>query len=292
MLKEVKRVLIIGSGTMGEQIALQILKNNYTVYLYDNSKDNLFTCKSKIEQNTTLEQSEKLFITENLTEISDKVDLVIETVTENLKVKKELFRKLNTLFPKEVIFVTNTSDLLPSWMAKDSGREEYFCAYHFHAPMYGADIVDIMPHSKTSIDTIKSLKIFTKRIKLIPLVLKKENPGYIYNTILNSIMDSSIKLVIKGVAEIEDVDRAWMGNTGMKIGPFGMLDLIGIDTAMNVSIIKAKKNILSYIGAAFFKKFVKNGKLGIKTGEGFYKYPNPKYQDENFLRDAKSYLKN
>jgi len=281
MRGNVQKILVVGAGHMGQQIAVQIMKHGLNVIVHDISQANLELAKKKIHEFV----SELNFnVTSEIKSIDTDCDLVIETVIENIKLKREVLAKLNTVVNKDAIFVSNTSDILPSKIAKYTGRPELFCAYHFHSPLYGANIVDIMPHRRTSPDVVKVLTSFTRTIGLIPLVLKKESPAYIYNAILNSIMDKSVELVLKEVAGIEDVDKAWMGNTGMKIGPFGMLDFIGIDTAMHVTRIRAKKNPLKYIGVAFFKKYVDAGKLGIKSGEGFYKYPNPKYLDYDFLK--------
>jgi 3-hydroxybutyryl-CoA dehydrogenase len=278
------KILIIGAGTMGQQIAAHIAKHNIDVVLYDISVKNLESARVNMKIDLNTDNFETIKFTSDLTEAVVNVDLVIEAIIENLKLKKLLFKQLNTLCKKKTIFTSNTSDLLPSKIAKSTGRKELFCAYHFHAPRYGADIVDIMPHKDTAIETISRLETFTKDINLIPIIIKKEHPAYIYNAILNSIMNTSLTLVIKGVANYQEIDKAWMGNTGMKIGPFGMLDLIGLDTALEITKNRAKKNPLRLFGVAYFNKFIKQGKLGVKTGEGFYKYPGPEYTKNNFLK--------
>jgi len=285
MHRQIEKILVIGAGTMGQQITAQILKHHFEVVLHDISPKSLEEAERNIQSFLSGDKPyDEFILTTELKEAVKGIDLVIESIPEKLNLKRKLFKTFNELCAEKVIFTTNTSDLLPSKLARSTGRKELFCAYHFHAPLYGANIVDIMPHAQTSSETILKLEDFTKKINLIPIILKKEHPAYIYNAILNSIMDTSIKLVIKGIADYKEIDKAWIGNTGMKIGPFGMLDFIGLDTARQISKNRAKKNPLMLFGVAYFNKYIKQGKVGIKTGEGFYKYPNPEYLNENFLK--------
>ncbi len=284
MKSRITSVLVVGAGTMGQQIALQIAKSNCYVTLLDISETNLEKAKAAIISKLPQNRNGNILFSSNLAASVKGVDLVIETISENLKAKRDLFRLLDKICEKDVVFVSNTSDLLPSELAKYTGRAKLFCAYHFHAPQYGADIVDIMPHKDTCPEVLEQLVLFTRDIGLIPVVLKKENRAYIYNNILNSILDTSVQLVLKGVADYKEVDKVWMGNTGMKIGPFGMLDLIGLDTAAEISRIRAKKNPFILFGVKYFMKYISAGKTGMKSGEGFYKYPDPEYSKENFLK--------
>ncbi len=276
------KILIIGAGTMGVQIAAQIARHGFSVELYDNSKEQLSVAQKAIEQYCG---SDPVIYRSDRQELSKNPDLIIESVTENLKTKQAVFAWIEDHFDNErMVICSNTSDLLPSKLSKKMRLRHRFCAYHFHAPMYGANIVDIMPHKQTDHDIPLLLSEFTREIGLIPLVLHKEHSAYVYNNILNAIMDKSVELVIRGVVDTEDVDRAWMGNTGMQIGPFGMLDAIGLDTALEVTRVRARKNPLRLPGIYFFQQYVKKGKLGVKSGQGFYTYPDPEYGKDDFLR--------
>ncbi|WP_028580869.1 3-hydroxyacyl-CoA dehydrogenase NAD-binding domain-containing protein [Desulfogranum japonicum] len=275
-------ILIIGAGTMGIQIAGQIARHGIHVEVYDTSKEQLRIARKAIEQYCGRNSVRYCDDTQAL---SKNPDLIIESVTENMKIKQAVLAWIEDYFDNErMVICSNTSDLLPSKLSRKMRLRHRFCAYHFHAPMNGANIVDIMPHKQTDHEIPLLLSDFTREIGLIPLVLRKEHSAYVYNNILNAIMDKSVELVIRGVADAEDIDRAWMGNTGMQIGPFGMLDAIGLDTALEVTKVRARKNPLRLPGIIFFQQYVKQGRLGVKSGQGFYTYPDPEYNKDDFLR--------
>jgi 3-hydroxybutyryl-CoA dehydrogenase len=117
------------------------------------------------------------------------------------------------------------------------------------------------------------------------VVLKKETPGYLFNSMFMALTKNALNLAARGVATVEDIDRSWMGVTKMRIGPLGMLDLVGLDTAMTISrhwgtVLNDPENLGN---ASFLAKYVDQGLLGVKSGQGFYKYPNPVFQDPSFL---------
>jgi 3-hydroxybutyryl-CoA dehydrogenase len=149
--------------------------------------------------------------------------------------------------------------------------------------MNGAKVVDVMPHAGTDSDIPPRLVAFTKDIGLIPVLLRKESREYVYNKLLIRVIDDSVAMVIKGIADYKEVDRSWMGNTGMDIGPFGMLDVIGLETALHVSRGRARRNPLMLFAVRFFEGYVSRGKLGVKSGEGFYRYPDPEFRAPGFL---------
>jgi 3-hydroxybutyryl-CoA dehydrogenase len=142
-----------------------------------------------------------------------------------------------------------------------------------------------MPHRETSRKTIELVHDFAKRIGQIPIYLKKESHFYVFNAMYFALNRAAIKLVRNGVASIEDIDRSWMGITKMEIGPFGMLDGVGIDTACEICQYWAKEYSDPELQATadFLDDYADKGRLGIKSGQGFYTYPNPIYQQPGFL---------
>jgi 3-hydroxybutyryl-CoA dehydrogenase len=169
-------------------------------------------------------------------------------------------------------------------LAEATGRPDRFAAFHFHDIRF-TRIVDIMPHPGTSPKTIALIKAFADKIGQVALVLKKENPGYLYNAMFMQVAKAAQTLAANGVASVEDIDRAWMGVMNAPIGPFGIIDNIGLDTALKVTDYWAevlqdpetKKN------ADFIRKYVEEGKLGAKNGRGFYEYPNPAFVKPGFI---------
>jgi 3-hydroxybutyryl-CoA dehydrogenase len=147
--------------------------------------------------------------------------------------------------------------------------------------VFYSKVVDIMPHPGTSEDVVTLLEDFGRALKQVPVIVRKENPGYVFNFMLMAVIGAAGKLRTKEVASIEDIDKSWMVNFHMPMGPFGILDSIGLDTAWHVT--HNQQDAGSQAFAALLKTYIDVGKLGEKTGEGFYKYPAPAYKDPDFI---------
>jgi 3-hydroxybutyryl-CoA dehydrogenase len=274
---EIRKVAIIGAGMMGVQITNLVCGHGFDVELYDISVESIERAKKSVTGGNVR------FMT-NREEISRDVDLVIETVYERLSLKRKILKWLDSHVERsDVILCSNSSELLPSAIARNVKKKNRFCAYHFHSPSTGADIVDIMPHKTTDADVLSTMADFTRAIGLVPFVLQKEHKAYVFNSILNEVIASSIELAIKGVAKPSDIDRAWMVNTKMGIGPFGIIDLVGLDTVYEIMHVMLPKKPLNVFAIQYFKKYIKENRLGQKTGSGFYEYPNPEYTRDGFL---------
>ena len=292
-LKDIQNVLILGSGTLGLRIALTSSLNGYKVTVYD-IREEAFSQAKKIQTNLVkilikegkFSEKEGRQAIQNQTFTTDasfaaiNADLVSESVTEDLYLKKKVWTQFGSLCPQHTIFTTNTSSLLPSLFAEETGRPERFCALHFHDVFY-ANVVDIMPNPKTEPWIIKLLQAFGESIQQTPVIMHRESPGYIFNAMLIAVLGAAGALVTYDVASIEDVDRSWMGNFKIPNGPFGILDEIGLDTAWHV--IHVFKDEKSKRFAKLLDTYIQQGKLGRKSGEGFYSYPNPKFSEESFI---------
>lgn len=293
-LKDIQNILILGSGTLGLRIALASALGGFKVVIYD-IREEVFVQAKKIQsqlikalvKENVFSQEDALKAIQNQTFTTDAIfaaenaDLVSESVTEDLELKKKVWTQFGKLCPAHTIFTTNTSSLLPSLFAEETGRPKRFCALHFHDVFY-ANVVDIMPNPKTEPWIVNLLKEFGESIQQTPVIMKRESPGYIFNAMLISALGAAGALVTFDVASIEDVDRSWMGNFKMPSGPFGILDEIGLDTAWHV--IHVFKDEKSKRFAKLLKSYIQQGKLGRKTGEGFYKYPHPKFSEESFIK--------
>lgn len=295
-LKDIRKVLIIGSGTLGLRIGLQSALSGYETTIYD-IHEKAFDSARKIHQSilksliekkiiSTAESNEalqRIRFTLDPAEAAKDADFVSESVLEDLNLKKKVWAQFASLCSPHTIFTTNTSYLLPSWFAAETGRPDLFCAFHFH-DVFHANVVDIMPHAGTEPWVTDLLMDLGRKLNQTPVFVKKESNGYIFNAMLMALIGAAGALVTNEVASIEDVDRSWMGNFKMPSGPFGILDVIGLDTAWHVT--KNQQDSKSQKFAAFIKTYVDSGKLGVKTGEGFYKYPNPAYQQLNFVQQS------
>ena len=237
-------------------------------------KGNLLTEEKKSEALT------RMSYTTDLREGLNDCDFISESVTEELSIKEKVWKQIGELAPAKTIFTTNTSYLLPAQLATISGRPEKFCAFHFHDVFY-ARVVDIMPHPTTDPSLIPLLQEVGKSLNQVPVMVKKESPGYIFNFMLMALLGAAGRLKTKDIASIEDIDRSWMVNFHMPTGPFGIIDNIGLDTAWHV--VKERDDAPSQAFAKLLKEYIEVGKLGEKTGEGFYKYPKPAYRDADFL---------
>ena len=292
-LSEIKNVLILGGGTLGLRIGLQCALSGFNCIIYD-IDENVFTAAKKIQDSILKNLLEKKRISiEESTAVKNRItfttdaakaasgaDFVSESVVEDLAIKKQVWAQFAKLCAPHTLFTTNTSYLMPSLFAAETGRPEQFCAFHFH-DVFTANVVDIMPHPGTATWVVDLLMEMGRKLNQTPVFVKKESPGYIFNAMLVALIGAAGALVTYDIASIEDVDRSWMGNFKMDRGPFGILDLIGLETVWHIT--STMPDTKSQKFAALLKTYVDAGRLGLKTGEGFYKYPNPKFQQGHFI---------
>ena len=296
-IEDIKKVLIIGAGNMGQQIGAQCAIHGFEVVLYDINQDILdkaferikklfkfLVMSNKITQKEADAAINRIIGTTNIQEAAVNADLISESVPEDLDLKKRIFSQFNTICPDHTIFTTNTSTLVPSMFAEGTGRPEKLVALHFH-DVRVTDIVDVMAHPGTSEETLNIVIEFARKIGQVPIVLKKESPGYVFNCMLTALFQAAQTLAANGVTSIEEIDRAWMGVLHMSMGPFGLMDSVGIDTVWKVTDYWANKlnDKQRKKNARFLKKYVDKGHLGQKSGQGFYSYPNPAYLKPGFV---------
>jgi 3-hydroxybutyryl-CoA dehydrogenase len=297
-IEDVRCVLIAGTGTMGQQIGLQCAMHGYEVVAYDIAPEALEVANAQIKAYAAqlvgqgrLTQNEadavlaRIRYTTDPEDAASQADLLSESVPEDPALKGKLLAQFNELCPPHTIFTTNTSTLIPSMFAEATGRPAQFAALHFHTYVWDSNVVDIMPHPGTSPETVALLEAFARRIGQIPIMLQKESHQYVFNAMLGALNTAAIKLVVDGVASVEDVDRAWMGVMKTPVGPFGILDMVGLETVWHITQYwaMATKDPQLQANADFVKQYVDKEWLGVKTGRGFYTYPNPAFARPEFL---------
>jgi len=283
---------------MGRQIGTLCAIHGYEVVLYDVAAEALtgalpqikeYTDQFVIEGSLTQEEAKttlgRITATDSPEKAATDVDLISESILENPELKGKVFGEFNKLCPSRTIFTTNTSTLMPSMFAAATGRPSQFAALHFHAPMRGVNLVDIMPHPGTSPETTDLILAFTKRIGQIPIILKKESPGYVYEAMQNAFTGVALLLRVGEVVSMEDIDRAWMAVTKMPFGPFGLLDRVGLDLVWYISDYQSNQSgdPITRAVADFLKEYVDKGWTGLKNGRGFYSYPEPAYAQPGFM---------
>lgn len=296
-MDSIKNILILGSGTMGLQIALQCASYEFNVTVYDVNEKALAKAekhlvkladvmakRNRVSREQATNAPMHISFTVDPQTAGQNVDLISESIPEDPGLKKKVFAQFNKICPEHTIFTTNSSTLVPSMIAESTGRPDRFAALHFHDILV-TNIVDIMPHPGTSAQTLEDIRSFCRAIDQYPIELKKEQHGYVYNTMLVELLQSALLLASKEVASVKDIDRAWMGIMKTRVGPFGIMDSIGLDTAHKVIDYWAKVNQdpKSHANAKLLKAFVDKGKLGLKSGQGFYQYPKPEFLNPEFM---------
>lgn len=300
-INNIKKVLIIGGGTMGRQISIPCALGGFDVVIYDIKEDVLqkamtvipkflggFVAFKKITQEEADAAMARISITTDAAEAARDADIVSESVPEDPALKGKIFTQFHTLCPERTIFTTNTSTLLPSMIAASTGRPEKFLAYHFH-DIRMTNVVDIMPHPGTAPETVALVKAFAEKTGQLPIMLTKESHGYVFNAMISALFFAAQTLAANEVASVEDIDRAWMGVTHMLMGPFAIMDSIGTDTVWHITNYWAqrKKDPQAIKNAALMKQYVDEGRLGQKVKKGFYDYPNPAFSRPDFLKGSK-----
>lgn len=216
--------------------------------------------------------------------VSD-ADLVIESMAENEKDKIVFYEKLAPLMPEKTVLVTNSSTLLPSQFAKYTGRPDKYLSLHFANSIWKNNTAEIMAQEKTDTKYFDEIMEFANAIRMIGLPVRKEKSGYLLNSMLVPFLLSGLDLYAAGVSDPESIDIAWTRGTGAPKGPFRIFDTVGLTTAYNIvhqyqsvpGLFSPllKKMMMPYNFKAMEKilrKYIDEGKLGMSTGEGFYKY--------------------
>ena len=233
------------------------------------------------DKNKCLEKSEKAYqsikLELNLAEAVKDADLIIESMAENPEEKITFYKNLANLLPEKTVIVTNSSTLLPSKFAKYTGRPNKYLSLHFANSIWKNNTAEIMAQPKTDMKYFDEIMKFAEEIRMIPLPVKKEKSGYLLNSMIVPLLFSGMDLYVNGISDPESIDKAWTLGTGAPKGPFQILDTVGLKTAYNIVLMYVK--IPSFLAPYNFKgmekmlkSYIDAGKLGMSSGEGFYKY--------------------
>ncbi|MBF8377539.1 3-hydroxyacyl-CoA dehydrogenase [Alicyclobacillus mali] len=293
-----RNITVAGGGVLGSQIAYQTAFHGFPVVIYDVSDEALAKVRDRLEKlkpnymrdlGASQEQVDaaihRIRLTSDLADAVREADLVIEAVPEIPDVKREFYERLGKVAPARTVFATNSSTLLPSQFAEATGRPEKFLALHFANSIWRHNTAEVMRHPGTDEQVFRDVIEFARAIGMVPLPLHKEQPGYILNSLLVPFLEAAQMLWVNEVADPETIDKTWMIATGAKEGPFSILDTVGIRTAYNIASGKAKSGNEAYVKLAEkLKSMIDQGKLGRESGEGFYRYPHPRFKEPDFLK--------
>jgi 3-hydroxyacyl-CoA dehydrogenase len=297
-VSNVDRLTVLGSGVLGGQIAFHSAFKGKTVVVYDIAEDALERCQAAHDQYGAIYQAElasteadiaatkqRLTYTSDLATAVARADLVIEAVPEIPDVKTSVYKEMAELLPAHTLIATNSSALLPSDFAADTGRPEKFCALHFANMIWRMNIAELMAHSGSSEETLTEVAEFTVEIGMIPIPVRTEHSGYVVNSWFFPLMNSAQTLVTNGISTPEDIDRTFMV-LGAPMGPLGLIDMVGMNTAYNVTSYSGQLlgDAQMIANADYLKQnFLDKGWLGRQTGKGYYEYPNPAFERPDFM---------
>lgn len=295
-----KNITVAGSGVLGYQIAFQTAFHGFKVTVYDINDEVLDKAKAKFTElsevyaqamNATKEQLDSTFnnlsYQSNLAEAVKDADLVIEAIPEVFSIKTSFYEQLSKVAPAKTVFTTNSSTIVPSLLAKFTGRPEKFLAMHFANQIWKFNTAEIMGHPTTDKAVFNEVVEFAKAIGMLALPLNKEQPGYILNSLLMPYLMAGLNLWANQIADPETVDKTWMKATGAPMGPFAILDIVGITTVYNIANMQAEQSKnpqIEHVVALLKSTFIDTGNLGQSSGQGFYHYPHPAYASADFLK--------
>jgi 3-hydroxybutyryl-CoA dehydrogenase len=293
----IEQVAVIGAGTMGRQISLQIARSGVPVVLYDSAEGALDAARAAhkdflagwIAAGTIKVGDEARILAQvdyatDLATAVGGVELVIEVVPERVEVKRAVFTQLDQICRPETIIATNSSSIRVSLLEDATTRPDQVANFHFYLPVWDNPMVEIGGGTRTTAATLDALTVFARRIGMLPLRVRKESTGFIFNRVWRAIKKETLKVVDSGIASFEDVDRAWMIKYGTPYGPFGQMDEIGLDVVCDIETHYARESgDPADLPPPVLTERVARGDLGRKTGRGFYTYPNPTYMAIDFL---------
>jgi 3-hydroxybutyryl-CoA dehydrogenase len=292
-LAPIATVGVVGAGFMGAQLALHIAVHGYPVAVVDESTDALGRMRRGHEEELdgrlaagALSANERTAVLERVRASTDlaasvgNVDLVIEAVPERLDLKRAVFEELDRVCPPRTILATNSSSIRISRIEDATGRPDRVLNAHFYPPVWQRPMVELMRGSATSDETVRRLDRFARSVGVTPLTVLKESTGFLFNRVWRAIKRETLHLVDEGVASVDDIDRAWMICWGMPIGPFGMMDAVGLDVVLDIEqLYYAESGDPLDAPPRLLTDKVAAGELGVKAGRGFYRYPDPAFQD-------------
>lgn len=309
---DIKKVTVAGGGVLGSQIAFQTAYQGYEVTIWLRSEGSVGRAQDKIDSlharyldmletmrtdkrawgyglapkdyspediDGLKAKADKAHATMKLTTDWDEAfadaDLVIEAVAEDPAQKKAFYQQLAGHLGENTIVCTNSSTLLPSMFASDTGRPEKYLALHFANEIWRMPSAEIMPHAGTDMHYVDEVADFAASIRMVPLKIMKEQPGYLLNSLLVPLLGAGLSLWASDISDPETIDRAWTLGTGSNAGPFHMMDVVGLTTVYNVFKMNPgaeKPGTVQHEITTRLSSMIEAGKLGMARGEGFFKY--------------------
>jgi len=275
---------IAGAGTMGAGIAQSCSLAGYETLLYDITEEArqrgmeaIKNSLSRMVKKEKISEDDKAQALARITLVGDigqfeQADLVIEAIYENLAAKKEIWQSIDEIAKENCLFATNTSSLSVTEIASFTQRPQDFVGMHFFNPVAMMPLVEVVRGLRTNGDRLEQARMFAESLGKTAIVCQ-DKPGFIVNRLLIPYINDSIHALSEGVATAEDIDKAMKLGANMPIGPLALADLVGLDVALAAGeALYEEFEDSKFRVSPLLKQMVRAGKLGRKTGEGFYKY--------------------
>ena len=280
-----KYVAVIGAGTMGSGIAQVIAQHKCDVYLYDVNDTVLRRAVERIKAELKQSVQKGKMTPEEMLAVVDRIrpkthlpdispaDFVIEAVVEDLRVKRDLLRRIEEVVKQGVVLATNTSSIPVTAIAAGVKQPSRVVGMHFFNPAHVMKLVEVVRGDRTSDEVLQTTLAFAQHLQKTPIVVK-DTPGFVVNRVARPFYGEALRIAGEHLATIEQVDRILKEVGGFSMGPFELMDLIGIDVNLSVtqSMFEQFSGEPRYRPHPFQKQMVDAGKLGRKTNEGFYRY--------------------
>jgi 3-hydroxybutyryl-CoA dehydrogenase len=281
----IKNVTVIGAGTMGNGIAHIFAQSGYDITLVDVNQDALNRAVGTITSNlarqvkkgTITEDDQKATLARITTETNlaasvQKADFVVEAATEKYDLKKQIFQTLDANAPEGVILATNTSSISVTELAATTKRASHVIGMHFFNPVPVMKLVEVIRGLATTDDVYATVKALSENLGKTPVEVN-DSPGFVSNRILMPMINEAIYCVMEGVAKPEDIDTVMKLGMAHPMGPLALADFIGLDVCLAImNVLHDGLGDTKYRACPLLKKMVAAGRLGKKSGEGFYKY--------------------
>jgi len=281
---EIKKVAVVGGGTMGNGICHVFAQNNFSVYLVEVSEElankSIDTISKNLERQVkkeVIKEEDKLNALKNinktvgLEKVPGDIDLVIEAVFEDKATKLSIFNKLNSIVKSDTIFASNTSSISITELSSTT-RPDKFIGMHFMNPVPMMKLVEIIRGYSTSNETYQTIKFLAEKLGKVPVEVF-DYPGFISNRVLMPMINEAIFALMEGVASAQDIDTVMKLGMNHPMGPLTLADFIGLDVCLAImEVLYNGYNDSKYRPCPLLKKMVAAKKLGRKTGEGFFKY--------------------